>query len=246
MVKPRYTSYYGQAAFSDLNRTLGRRIYGIDLDMIAYKYVKMQLPVPELTRNYKEGCNYRELSATSKGDSTSGNLINIDSANSANLSNNQINQNNIDSITSQRFGEAPQERSLTKRIPCAILDAKNGLASEIQATEAHLACCDMAELWNLPYFVVITYLQDMNSNDLENPMLYIVGINELAQIILPDNGKIVNRRGTWMTVLEYSIFHHKLRGLDWNGEEMDLDSGLRLKELPNKHLLNYKLPKLYI
>ena len=240
MVKPRYTSYYGQAAFSDLNRTLGRRIYGIDLDMIAYKYVKMQLQVPELTRNYKDRPELSGNRPDSKPDS-SPNISNNQSISINDSSNNQSTSFNNQSISFNN-----QSSEITKRIPCAILDAKNGLASEIQATEAHLACCDMAELWNLPYFVVITFLQDMNSNDLENPMLYIVGINELAQIILPDNGKILNKRGTWMTVLEYSIFHHKLRGLDWNGEEMDLDSGLRLKELPNKHLLNYKLPKLYI
>jgi hypothetical protein len=181
MVKPRYTQFYGQKAFSDVNRILGSKIYGLDLDMIAYKYVikgiSHEMPINK--------------------------PVQLESSNAT--------DNSVDKVSSPVKLEY-------KRQACAILDAKNGLAHTIEATEAHLACCDMASDWNLPYFLVITYLQDMNQNDLENPMLYVIPINEMAESILPPVGSVSSQRGTWMTILAYSQFHHLLRGLSWNGE----------------------------
>src|ERR1035437_6137546 len=104
----------------------------------------------------------------------------------------------------------------------AVLDAKHHNISQLtdydpntgHQTYTYSKYWTLAEALKIPYFWCVTYM------DLPIPMVYMIGANEKGKIacpVLPGSKKY--DKGQWMTPMDYSLFNHKMRGIEWNGNE---------------------------
>ena len=223
MVKPHWSQYYGQKDFSDLNRTLGRQCYAIDIDMIAYKYVA----ISHVAHPMEAGCY-----APQRLDANNGEM------------NQNMGENGTESIYKIEAGsttsqsttrqESQSKQPLRRREdraiqPCALFDAKNGQIMSISYDENCRILETVSEKLEIPYWIVLTFLE----KQIDIKMVYLIPVNEKAHL---------NGSHGWMSIQEWSQFNHRIRDLYWNPYE--LSNGIWLRELDSRKA-EHPLPKIF-
>lgn len=125
----------------------------------------------------------------------------------------------------------------------AWIDFKNpGLKLSDKFTTCMIQSDDATRL-NIPFFYVITYLDDRYPVK----MYYVIPINTIARDLF-GNKEI----GYWLSLKDFSKFQHSLRGIKWNGNETIDNQNLSKCHLPHNLKLNqlssevvkYQLPAL--
>ena len=241
MVKPHWSQYYGQKDFSDLNRTLGRQCYAIDVDMIAYKYVEPIKDVDMIafpSAAEPEGQLEQKYIAHPMEDDRQ----RLD-ANKGEMNQN-MGENGTESIYKIEAGsttsqsttrQESQSKQLLRRRedraiqPCALFDAKNGQIMSISYDENCRILETVSEKLEIPYWIVLTFLEEF----LDIKMVYLIPVNEKAHL---------NGSHGWMSIQEWSQFNHRIRDLYWNPYE--LSNGKWLKELDSRKA-EHPLPKIF-
>ena len=226
MVKPHWSQYYGQKDFSDLNRTLGRQCYAIDVDMIAYKYVE---PIKDAAVHPMEDDRQRL-------DANNGEIADSKNQNMGENGTESIYKIEAGSTTSQSTTRQESQSKQTDRRredraiqPCALFDAKNGQIMSISYDENCRILETVSEKLEIPYWIVLTFLEA--ERDIK--MVYLIPVNEKAHL---------NGSHGWMSIQEWSQFNHRIRDLYWNPYE--LSNGIWLKELDSRKA-EHPLPKIF-
>lgn len=129
----------------------------------------------------------------------------------------------------------------------ALIDYKHyNIKSISKKPPAIRAQIKMADKLEIPFFIVITYL------DLATPMYFTVPMNDISKKFFTKYNQPLP--GRWMTVKIFSQFQHTLRCLNWNpndeipfserwNEELKLSNApsYTLNDLPNEKV-TYDLP----
>ena len=104
----------------------------------------------------------------------------------------------------------------------AFVDWKNGNMKYSAEFSAIGAQKEIARLARKPFFVIVYWLRPD-----ETPMLFVRPANGLAYALLPLPGE-------WMSIRDYAIWEHQLRGITPDPEEINsLSSARETYRLPN-------------
>lgn len=125
-----------------------------------------------------------------------------------------------------------------KRIRVAVIDYKYGTQKEGQypislADDAMQCQLELANDLNLPFFIVITFL---DTNVCDVPMYYVIYANNLAKSVFDSVGRRNN--GYWFSVRDYAKFQCLLRHIEPDENEIKWLSSIRKT--------SYTLPKINI
>jgi hypothetical protein len=113
-----------------------------------------------------------------------------------------------------------------KRVRVAIIDYKypgQALSTQYDAIQVQ---AELAHDLQLPFFFVITYLEPTR---FPVPMYYVIPINQMATIVLPD------LIGSWMSLQQYSRWLHQIRKIEI--PHKDIDSVNKLSNQVQKYTL---------
>jgi len=112
----------------------------------------------------------------------------------------------------------------------SIMENKYGKIENLNLQESSITMLKaLADILSVPLFLVITFMDPKFFNV---PMYYVHPLNAKAE--QPNLG--------WLTVKQYSVFLHKVHGIQWNYLEWIAELQCTLGQLPNQYK-EYPLPE---